>query len=122
MVRLQADHVNRTLIPGFYRFLQAQETEAQISAGKEFHQAIGTLVGLFERAEREILNGDGVPGEGEKQALNQGLGLWVNERELGWTDVMVAPCTLPPCTELTSAHTRAHVRHFVKGCTARKWC
>ena len=100
LVRLQADHVNRTLIPGFYRFLQAQKTEAQINAGKEFHQAIETLVGLFERAEREVLDGGGVSGEGERQALKKGLGLWVDGGELGWTDVMVAPCTLlsrAPC-------------------------
>lgn len=92
LVRLQADHVNRAVVPAFYRFLQAQETETQINAGKEFHQAIETLAGLLERAEREILSGDGVSGEGERQAMRKGLGLWVDGGELGWTDVMVAPC------------------------------
>ena len=28
MIRLQCDHVNRALVPAFYRFLQAQEEEA----------------------------------------------------------------------------------------------
>ncbi|KAF9448960.1 hypothetical protein P691DRAFT_728708 [Macrolepiota fuliginosa MF-IS2] len=91
LVRLQADHVNRNLVPAFYRFLQAQDTETQINTGKEFHQAIETLVGLFERAEREILGGGGVSGEGEQRALSKGLGLWIEGGELGWTDVMVAP-------------------------------
>jgi len=91
LVRLQADHVNRTLVPAFYRFLQAQDTEAQITTGKEFHAAIETLVGLFERAEREILGGGGVSGEGERQALSKGLGLWIEGGELGWTDAIVGP-------------------------------
>lgn len=90
---MQADHVNRALVPAFYRFLQAQDTEAQISAGKEFHQAIEALTGLLERTEREILGGGGVSGAGERQALIRGLGLWIEDGELGWTDVMVAPCT-----------------------------
>jgi hypothetical protein len=92
LVRLQADHVNRILLPAFYRFLQAQDTEAQITTGKEFHEAIEMLIGLFERAEREMVGGNGVSGEGERQALSKGLGLWVDGGELGWTDVMVAPC------------------------------
>lgn len=94
MVRLQADHVNRTLVPAFYRFLQAQDTEIQINAGKEFHAAIEALVVLFERAEREVLGGGGVSGEGERKALSKGLGLWVEGGDLGWTDVMVGPCKL----------------------------
>ncbi|KXN81732.1 Glutathione S-transferase DHAR3, chloroplastic [Leucoagaricus sp. SymC.cos] len=91
LARLQADHVNRTIIPSFYRFLQAQDTEVQIASGKEFHHAIETLVGLFERAEREILGGNGVTGEGERKALSKGLGLWIDGGELGWADVMIAP-------------------------------
>ncbi|PWN93637.1 glutathione S-transferase [Acaromyces ingoldii] len=34
--RLAVDQVNRTLIPSFYRYLQAQETEKQIEGAKEF--------------------------------------------------------------------------------------
>lgn len=94
LVKLQGDHVNRILVPAFYRFLQAQDTELQITAGKEFHQAIDTLVSLLERTEREILGGGGTSGDGERQALSKGLGLWIEDGDLGWTDVMVAPCTL----------------------------
>ncbi|KAG1850317.1 glutathione S-transferase [Suillus tomentosus] len=75
LVRLQSDHINRTLMPAFYRYLQAQGPEAQISAGKEFHAAIQSLVELFEHAEREV----------------GGTGLWVEGGDLGWADVMVAP-------------------------------
>ncbi|KAF5364137.1 hypothetical protein D9756_000141 [Leucocoprinus leucothites] len=91
LVRLQADHVNRTIIPAFYRFLQAQDTEAQINTGREFHEAIVGLVALLERAEREVLGGGGVSGEGERNALSKGLGLWIDGGDLGWADVMVAP-------------------------------
>ncbi|KAG0694027.1 glutathione S-transferase [Suillus ampliporus] len=75
LVRLQSDHINRTLVPAFYRYLQAQDPEAQISGEKEFHVAIQSLVELFERAEREV----------------GGTGLWVEGGDLGWADVVVGP-------------------------------
>ncbi|KIK95835.1 hypothetical protein PAXRUDRAFT_826608 [Paxillus rubicundulus Ve08.2h10] len=75
LVRLQADHINRTVVPAFYRYLQAQDTSAQIAGGKEFGDAIEALVVLFERAEREV----------------GGTGLWKEGGELGWADVMVGP-------------------------------
>ena len=79
LVRLQSDHINRTLIPKFYRYLQAQETSAQIEGGKEFLESIKDLVSFFERAENE----------------NEGsaVGLWKEGGKLGWADVMVGPCT-----------------------------
>ncbi|TFK47528.1 glutathione S-transferase [Heliocybe sulcata] len=77
LVRLQADHINRTLVPSFYRFLQAQETEAQLTAGKEFHSAIEGLVSHFSRAETEN--------------VESALGLWREGGEIGWTDVMAGP-------------------------------
>jgi len=93
LVRLQADHVNRTLVPAFYRYLQAQDPQAQIEAGKEFHNALEGLVKLFERAEREILEGEGFTGEGERKALSRGLGLWIEDGDgqPGWADVMAGP-------------------------------
>lgn len=75
-MRLQADHINRTLVPAFYRFLQAQDSDAQIAGGNEFRAAIEALVGLFERADKEV----------------GGTGLWKEGGELGWADVTVAPC------------------------------
>ncbi|KAH7907616.1 glutathione S-transferase [Hygrophoropsis aurantiaca] len=75
LVRLQSDHINRTLVPAFYRYLQAQDSEAQIAGGKEFHGAIEHLVELFERAEREV----------------GGTGLWKEGNDLGWADVVVGP-------------------------------
>lgn len=94
LVRLQSDHVNRSLVPAFYRYLQAQDEEKQIEGGKEFHGAIEGLVTLLERAEREITGGGGASGEGEQRALRKGLGLWVAGGDLGWTDIMAGPCTL----------------------------
>ena len=94
-MRLQADHISRTLVPAFYKYLQAQDCEEQIVKGKEFHTAIEGLVALFERAEREILGGGGEAGVGERVALKKGLGLWIESeggQDLGWADVMVAPC------------------------------
>jgi hypothetical protein len=81
LVRLQSDHINRTLVPAFYRYLQAQDSEAQIAGGKEFDAAIQYLVELFERAEREV----------------GGTGLWVEGGDLGWADVIVGPCGLMFC-------------------------
>ena len=81
-MRLQADHVSRALVPAFYRFLQAQESEGQTVAREEFSNAIGQLTSLLERGEREILVKGGA-----------GSGLWCGGGELNWTDVMVGPCT-----------------------------
>jgi len=69
LVRLQADHINHTLVPAFYRYPQAQDVSAQIEGGKEFH---ASLVSLFERAENE----------------GTAVGLWNEGGELGWADVM----------------------------------
>ncbi|KJA29581.1 hypothetical protein HYPSUDRAFT_125770 [Hypholoma sublateritium FD-334 SS-4] len=92
LVRLQADHVNRSLVPAFYRYIQAQTEEKQIEAGREFHTSIEGLVSLFERAEREILALGGTSGEGELESLRRGLGVWIpGQTELSWADVMTAP-------------------------------
>ncbi|KAF9063095.1 glutathione S-transferase [Rhodocollybia butyracea] len=92
LVRLQSDHVNRSLVPAFYRYLQAQDEEAQINTGKEFHESIEKLVELLERTEREVVQTGGASGQGEKQALAIGLGLWVDGNEdLGLVDVMAGP-------------------------------
>lgn len=93
LVRLQADHVSRSLVPAFYRYLQAQDEGKQIEAGKEFHSSLEGLVFLLERAEREILAHGGTFGEGEAKLQRKGLGVWVpGETDLGWADVMAGPC------------------------------
>lgn len=94
LVRLQADHINRTLVPAFYRYLQAQDEDKQIEGGKDFHAALEGLVKLLERAEREIVGAGGAAGEGEAQALRKGLGVWIpEEKNLGWADIIGGPCT-----------------------------
>ncbi|PFH50409.1 hypothetical protein AMATHDRAFT_145151 [Amanita thiersii Skay4041] len=82
LIRLQADHVSRILIPAWYRYLQAQDIEKQIAGGRDLHDAIAGLVKLFERAEEEL---------GGDPELRKSLGLWVEGGDLGWADVMVAP-------------------------------
>jgi hypothetical protein len=99
LARLAADHVSRNLVPTFYRYLQAQDSAAQISAGKDFHTALEGFFSLLERAENEILGQGGVAGEGEVAMLRRGLGLWVEGNdELGWADVVAAPCASFLCS------------------------
>ncbi|KAI0945290.1 hypothetical protein AcW1_001542 [Taiwanofungus camphoratus] len=100
LVRLQADHVNRSLVPAFYRYIQAQDEgtlstigvqisepnlhlpyvrhmkDTQILTGKEYVQAIEGLVKLFQRAEKEA------------PTL---AGLWQEGGKLSLADVMAAP-------------------------------
>jgi glutathione S-transferase len=84
LIRLQVDHINRALVPSFYRYLQAQDVEKQISSGREFHQSIQILVSLFERAAKEL--------DSDKN-VRKYLGLWVQDGEMNLADVMVGPCT-----------------------------
>ncbi|KAK1225313.1 hypothetical protein PQX77_011731 [Marasmius sp. AFHP31] len=85
---------DRSLVPAFYRYLQAQDPEAQIKGGKEFLDSIEALVSLFERTEKEVYldHKSGAAGEGERQSLRAGLGLWVEDnQDLGMADVMAGP-------------------------------
>ncbi|KZT66579.1 glutathione S-transferase [Daedalea quercina L-15889] len=76
LIRLQADHVNRTLVPTFYRYIQAQDEEKQIQAGKDFVEAINGLVKLFQRADKES---------------GSNVGLWREGGTLSLADVMAGP-------------------------------
>ena len=87
LVRLQADHISRTLVPAFYRFLQAQDSDAQTSGAREFARALEHLASLLERGEREV---------GANLKRGPGSGLWFEDGELGWTDVMAGPCEFLP--------------------------
>jgi hypothetical protein len=91
LIRLQADHVNRSLVPSFYRYLQAQDSENQIKYGKEFISSIEILVKLLQRAEQELLESeDGGP---EEDAIRKALGAWLpGGNDLGWVDIMAGPC------------------------------
>ncbi|KIK64605.1 hypothetical protein GYMLUDRAFT_258700 [Collybiopsis luxurians FD-317 M1] len=94
LVRLQCDHISRSIVPAFYRYLLAQDQEIQISCGKEYYESIVTLMALFERMEKEVVQCQvaGVDGEGKRNALAVGLGLWIDENEdIGLADVMVGP-------------------------------
>jgi len=42
--RLWSDHINRHIIPGFYRYLQEQDPEKQVEYAGEFKTEIGKLV------------------------------------------------------------------------------
>ena len=82
LVRLQADHISRTLVPTFYRFLQAQDPAAQMTGARDFSDSLEQLVALLERGEREMIAANRGPGSG----------LWYEDGELNWTDVMAGPC------------------------------
>ncbi|KAG6836027.1 hypothetical protein H0H93_012172 [Arthromyces matolae] len=102
LVRLAADHINRHLVPAFYRFLQAQSSDAQITHAKELHDSIQSLFELFDRAEKDVLGGGGFLGDGELKATKSGLGLWFEGGEIGLADVMAGPCE-PKCKVLLIA-------------------
>ncbi|KAI0088811.1 glutathione S-transferase C-terminal-like protein [Irpex rosettiformis] len=76
LVRLQADHVNRNLVPAFYKYLQAQDIDKQIEGVKEFLSSIEGLVQLFERAEKES---------------DSKVGLWHAGNSLSLADVVAGP-------------------------------
>lgn len=68
-------------MPAFYRFLQAQDAEAQISGGKEFNEALSSLVDKLDKAPTSA------------------VGLWdPAATRLGWADVMAGPCARSPPT------------------------
>ncbi|EPQ53503.1 thioredoxin-like protein [Gloeophyllum trabeum ATCC 11539] len=92
LIRLQSDHINRTLVPAFYRFLQAQDPDSQISAGQEFHAALEDLAAHFGRAECE--------------GVSAALGLWREDGDLSWTDVMAGPWLF------RASNVLAHYRFF----------
>ncbi|KAF7302002.1 Glutathione transferase [Mycena indigotica] len=91
LVRLQCDHVNRAIVPYYYRFLQAQGDCAQMEAENDFRQALGSLVALLERAEDEVVGCGAELNLDQQKARVAGLGLWNDGGSMNLTDVMVAP-------------------------------
>ena len=66
--RLWADHINRNIVPNFYRYLQAQEQGDVVEHGKELQTQIGKLVDAAD-----------------------GSGPFFLGKELGFVDVQIAP-------------------------------
>ena len=48
MSRLWSDHINRHLVPSFYRYLQAQDHAAQAATEQEFRDNIDKLVSVAD--------------------------------------------------------------------------
>lgn len=72
--RLASDHVNRNLLPAFYRYLQAQDTHDQIQLGNEFVSEIVKF---------------------QTGMLPETTGVfWDGTQDLGWVDIMAAPWLL----------------------------
>lgn len=92
LIRLQADYVNRNLVPAFYRYIQAQDEEKQIQAGKDYVQAIEGLTQLLQRAEKET---------------PEFAGLWAEGGSLTLADVMAVPWLF------RSTNVLVHYRGFV---------
>ncbi|GJJ10090.1 hypothetical protein Clacol_004316 [Clathrus columnatus] len=83
LLRHQTYHINRSVIPSFYRYLQAQNSNDQIENGKSFLESIIQLIKMFESSEDVLRDADspglwGSLGTSQPQTLN-------------WADVMVAP-------------------------------
>lgn len=72
--RLTADHINRKIIPAFYRYLQAQKSEDQIELGQEFVEELK----VFEQNLLPAKTG----------------GFWDGSDSLGWADIQIAPWIL----------------------------
>lgn len=79
VARFQADHVNRHIIPAFYRYLQAQEAEKQAAGCKEFLEGLVKLTEMFEKSEKEcpeavgLWRADGQLGEHPTTCFRAGL-------------------------------------------------
>jgi len=74
--RLLADHVNRAVIPAFYRFLQAQPADAQADGAREFTDALASLTSKLDSVAKEAPSA---------------VGLWLPGGQLGWADIMAGP-------------------------------
>lgn len=59
--------------------------------GKEYRESLEGLGEMMQKAEK-----DGV----------EGLGMWKEGGEIGWTDVMVGPCTSLPLIPYHSSSTQ----------------
>ncbi|PWN19392.1 hypothetical protein BCV69DRAFT_251133 [Microstroma glucosiphilum] len=79
--RLVSHHLNAKLIPAFYRFLQAQEPEKQVQFGGEFVDEIRWFQERLEEADK-VSKAEGGGGGGD---------FFGGAKEIGWTDVMLAP-------------------------------
>jgi glutathione S-transferase len=81
--RLAIDHVNRNIVPAFYRYLQAQEEEKQVKGAKEY---VDALAGLVDSMDKE--------------------GPFWGGNELGMVDMTVLPWILRGRTVLRSSSYR----------------
>ncbi|KAJ6561542.1 hypothetical protein DFH09DRAFT_1316121 [Mycena vulgaris] len=115
LVRLQCDHISCAIVPAFYRFLQAQEEEAQIECGKDFRAGFDGLIAMLERAEREIVQSGGDAGVGEQRALRAGLGLWLENGDLNLTDVRQTVSILSLFTPLLGLFRASNVLKHYRG-------
>ena len=84
LARLTCDHINRSLVPSFYRFLQTNPNVPDIAeveaVRSEFIGSVEKLVALLGRCERECNN------------TSNAAGLWSDGGDLGVVDVMAGPC------------------------------
>ena len=81
LMHSQADHISHMLVPTFYHFLQAQDLDTQAASMQEFSSVVEQLTSLLELGEHEIVMKGGPRS-----------GLWHEDGELNWTDMMAGPC------------------------------
>lgn len=70
VARSLGDKINRSVIPAFYRYLQAQDPHKQVEEGLSFKKEIEALV----------------------EALPEGKGPFALGDQIGWVDISIAPC------------------------------
>lgn len=70
-----SSHISKAIVPTFYKFLQAQEKEAQEAGSKQYTEALEKLINLFENAKEEGLL----------------FGLYGGKHSLSMAEVLVAP-------------------------------
>jgi len=85
--RIAADRVNRTLIPAFYRYLQAQEPEKQIEHGRSFVCEVEAFIRGMDVVPA-LPPGASLKG---RTPPKSGGGCWDGSSTPGWVDFMAAP-------------------------------
>ncbi|CAD6945820.1 unnamed protein product [Tilletia controversa] len=87
LYRIAADRLNRTLVPAFYRYLQAQNPDAQVQHGREFVQEVEAFV----RGMDVVPASSASWGEGGRSSPASGGGFWDGSQTPSLVDFDVAP-------------------------------
>ncbi|KAF8318236.1 hypothetical protein DL93DRAFT_441587 [Clavulina sp. PMI_390] len=82
LIRLQMDMLTRTIIPSFFRYIQCQDPNTQISLRKELLDGVEKLLKLFDRTEKE------------RELDAPKVGLWQEGGSLSMADILTVSTLL----------------------------